>query len=59
MYCSYVTSHCAKPCVDLCTRVCRQNLYGNVVVTGGNTLLQGVPERLNRDLARKTQPVSQ
>ena len=31
-----------------------QSLYGNVIVTGGNSLLQGFPERLNRDLSAKT-----
>lgn len=33
-------------------------MYGNVVVTGGNSSLQGFTERLNRDLAAKTPPVS-
>lgn len=33
-------------------------MYGNVVVTGGNSSLQGFTERLNRDLASKTPPVS-
>ncbi|XP_037068027.1 actin-like protein 6A [Pollicipes pollicipes] len=42
--------------VSMCDVDLRPNLYGNVVVTGGNTLLQGVPERLNRDLSRKTPP---
>lgn len=35
-----------------------QSLYGSVVVTGGNSCLQGFSERLNRDLASKTPPVS-
>lgn len=35
-----------------------QAMYGNVVVTGGNSSLQGFTERLNRDLAAKTPPVS-
>ena len=32
----------------------RPALYGNVVVTGGNTILQGYNDRLNRDLLMKT-----
>ena len=32
----------------------RPALYGNVVVTGGNTLAQGYNDRLNRDLSIKT-----
>lgn len=35
----------------------RQGLYGSVIVTGGNTLLQGFTDRLNRELAQKTPPV--
>ena len=35
-----------------------QGLFGNVIVTGGNTLLQGFIERLNRELLTKTPPVS-
>ncbi|KAF0308053.1 Actin-like protein 6A [Amphibalanus amphitrite] len=46
----------AHNAVSMCDADLRPNLYGNVVVTGGNTLLQGVPERLNRDLSRKTPP---
>lgn len=34
-----------------------QTLYGSVVITGGNSNLQGFTERLNRDLAAKTPPV--
>ncbi|NXM60438.1 ACL6B protein, partial [Illadopsis cleaveri] len=33
-----------------------QGLYGSVIVTGGNTLLQGFTDRLNRELAQKTPP---
>ena len=33
---------------------CRPALYGNVVVTGGNTCLNGFIDRLNRDLSIKT-----
>ncbi|CAG2244005.1 ACTL6B [Mytilus edulis] len=38
-------------------KVCR-SLYSSVIVTGGNTLLQGFTDRLNRDLSTKTPPVS-
>ncbi|NXR50647.1 ACL6B protein, partial [Hippolais icterina] len=34
----------------------RAGLYGSVIVTGGNTLLQGFTDRLNRELAQKTPP---
>lgn len=34
-----------------------QGLYGSVVVTGGNTLIQGFTDRLNRELSQKTPPV--
>lgn len=33
-------------------------MYGNVVVTGGNSNLQGFTERLTRDLQVKVPPVS-
>ena len=35
-----------------------QGLFGSVIVTGGNTLLQGFIDRLNRELLSKTPPVS-
>lgn len=41
----------ANPCP------CSQGLYGSVIVTGGNTLLQGFTDRLNRELSQKTPPV--
>lgn len=34
-----------------------KGLYGSVVVTGGNTLIQGFTDRLNRELSQKTPPV--
>ncbi|KAH0626043.1 hypothetical protein JD844_000746 [Phrynosoma platyrhinos] len=34
----------------------RTGLYGSVIVTGGNTLLQGFTDRLNRELSQKTPP---
>ena len=33
-------------------------MYGGVIVAGGNSLLQGFTDRLNRDLGNKTPPVS-
>ncbi|MCJ8744963.1 hypothetical protein PDJAM_G00124790, partial [Pangasius djambal] len=33
-----------------------EGLYGSVIVTGGNTLLQGFTERLNRELSQKAPP---
>ncbi|PBC34385.1 ActinA [Apis cerana cerana] len=43
--------------VGMCDMDIRPSLYGSVVVTGGNSCLQGFSERLNRDLASKTPPV--
>lgn len=43
--------------VGLCDVDIRQSLYGSVIVTGGNSLLNGFTERLNRDLVTKTPPV--
>ncbi|XP_004533520.1 actin-like protein 6B [Ceratitis capitata] len=40
----------ASTSVGMCDADVRLSLFGSVVVTGGNTLLQGFPERLNRDL---------
>ena len=40
--------------VGMCDIDLRPALYGSVVVTGGNTLIQGFTERLNRDLSMKT-----
>lgn len=37
--------------------VCLQSLYGSIICVGGNTLLQGFTDRLNRDLSTKTPPV--
>ncbi|CAG2120071.1 unnamed protein product, partial [Medioppia subpectinata] len=33
------------------------SLYGSVITTGGNTLIQGFTDRLSRDLTTKTPPV--
>lgn len=51
-------SQIVTSCVGLCDVEVRNSLYGSVMVTGGNTLLQGFTERLTRDLATKTPPVS-
>lgn len=47
-------SHVVTTSVGMCDIDLRPALYGSVVVTGGNTLLQGFNERLNRDLSVKT-----
>ncbi len=38
----------------MCDVDLRPALYGSVIVTGGNSLLQGFTERLNRDLLGRT-----
>jgi actin-related protein len=38
----------------MCDIDLRPALYGSVIVTGGNTLIQGFTERLTRDLSIKT-----
>ncbi len=38
----------------MCDIDLRPSLYGSVVVTGGNSLLQGFTERLSKDLSCKT-----
>lgn len=43
----------ASTSVGMCDADVRLALYGSVVVTGGNSLLQGFPERLNRDLSHR------
>lgn len=42
--------------VGMCDIDIRSSLYSSVIVTGGNTLLQGFTDRLNRDLSAKTPP---
>jgi len=37
--------------------VLTQGLYSSVVVVGGNSLLSGFTERLNRELSHRTTPV--
>ncbi len=48
------TSHVVTTSVGMCDVDLRPALYGSVIVTGGNTLLQGYTERLNRDLSGRT-----
>ena len=38
----------------MCDVDLRPALYGSVIVTGGNSLISGFNERLNRDLSMKT-----
>jgi len=47
-------AHVVTTSVGMCDVDLRPSLYGNVVVTGGNTLLAGYNDRLNRDLGMKT-----
>jgi len=47
-------AHVVTTSVGMCDIDLRPSLYGSVVVTGGNTLIQGFTERLSRDLSVKT-----
>uniref|UniRef100_T1JBA2 Uncharacterized protein n=1 Tax=Strigamia maritima TaxID=126957 RepID=T1JBA2_STRMM len=49
-------SHIVTTSVGMCDIDIRPSLYGSIIVTGGNTLIQGFTERLNRDLSNKTPP---
>ncbi|XP_059831037.1 actin-like protein 6B isoform X4 [Hypanus sabinus] len=51
-------SHVVTTSIGMCDIDIRPGLYGSVIVTGGNTLLQGFTDRLNRELSQKTPPVS-
>lgn len=51
-------SHIVTTSVGMCDIDVRPQLYGNLIVTGGNTLLQGFNDRLNKELSSKTPPVS-
>lgn len=44
--------------VGMCDIDIRPSLYGSVIATGGNSLITGFAERLNRDLSAKTPPVN-
>lgn len=48
--------HVATTSVGMCDIDIRPALYGSVVCVGGNSLLQGFTDRLNRDLSTKTPP---
>jgi len=48
--------HVVTTSVGMCDIDIRPGLYGSVIVTGGNSLIQGFTERLNRDLSAKTPP---
>ncbi len=45
--------HAITTSVGMCDMDLRPALYGSTIVTGGNTLLNGFVERLNRDLMMK------
>jgi len=47
-------AHVLTTSVGMCDIDIRPALYGSVVVTGGNTLIQGFTDRLTRDLSAKT-----
>uniref|UniRef100_A0AAY4BB14 Actin-like protein 6A n=1 Tax=Denticeps clupeoides TaxID=299321 RepID=A0AAY4BB14_9TELE len=48
--------HVVTTSVGMCDIDIRPGLYGSVIVTGGNTLIQGFTDRLNRELSQKTPP---
>ncbi|XP_072798256.1 actin-like protein 6B [Vicugna pacos] len=48
--------HVVTTSIGMCDIDIRPGLYGSVIVTGGNTLLQGFTDRLNRELSQKTPP---
>jgi len=50
------TSHLVKSSVNLCDVDLRPSLYSSVLVTGGNSLLQGFLERLQYELQRNVPP---
>ncbi|ESO02199.1 hypothetical protein HELRODRAFT_155789 [Helobdella robusta] len=47
-------SHIVSTSVGFCDIDIKPSLYNNVIVVGGNTLLNGFVERLTRDLSAKT-----
>ncbi|CAG0895603.1 unnamed protein product, partial [Darwinula stevensoni] len=49
-------AHIVSMSINMCDVDLRPSLYNSVIVTGGNTLLQGFTDRLNRDLSQKTPP---
>lgn len=48
--------HVVTTSVGMCDIDIRPSLYSGVIVVGGNTLLNGFTDRLNRDLSTKTPP---
>ncbi|MGH0165474.1 UNVERIFIED_CONTAM: hypothetical protein FKN15_063767 [Acipenser sinensis] len=48
--------HVVTTSVGMCDIDIRPGLYGSVTVAGGNTLIQGFTDRLNRELSQKTPP---
>ncbi|KAJ8416606.1 hypothetical protein AAFF_G00324840 [Aldrovandia affinis] len=48
--------HVVTTSIGMCDIDIRPGLYGSVIATGGNTLLQGFTERLNRELSQKAPP---
>ncbi|XP_012673067.1 actin-like protein 6B [Clupea harengus] len=48
--------HVVTTSIGMCDIDIRPGLYGSVIATGGNTLLQGFTERLNRELSTKAPP---
>ncbi|KAL5006993.1 hypothetical protein ScPMuIL_015799 [Solemya velum] len=48
--------HVVTTSVGMCDIDVRPSLYSSVIVVGGNSLLQGFTDRLNRDLSTKTPP---
>lgn len=48
--------HVVSSSVGLCDVDVRLGLYSSVIVTGGNTLLQGFTDRLTTELSNKTPP---
>ncbi|XP_041365702.1 actin-like protein 6B isoform X2 [Gigantopelta aegis] len=48
--------HVVTTSVGMCDIDIRPSLYSSVIVCGGNTLLGGFTDRLNRDLSSKTPP---
>ncbi|BES97371.1 unnamed protein product [Nesidiocoris tenuis] len=45
--------HIVTTSVGMCDIDVRPALYGSVVITGGNSFIQGFPDRLNRDLSMR------
>lgn len=49
-------SHVVSTSIGLCDVDLRPSLYSGVILTGGNSLLTGFIDRLNRDLSSRTPP---